>query len=242
MDFFRQKTVDLTNIRNGIIKARIEGQWNEYKIIPLPDKFIEWNLKARLIALEGMTKGIMPPLSGPHSGCIASYGAGREDSHFTLNNAVKGVGFVPHPGFIKDRMQTMERTINAPMVEKLKFLRSLYQEKDKIDFTKQVSLELYTTPNFKTHSFLNLMENPLATIVFPDIPSFELRTICRIVSTEDADVSEDEKDILNYTNLVHSYFHGTFSGKFPVLIFYVIEIFDNTPGEKDGMGKRIEIL
>ncbi len=239
---FRQNTVDISEVGNGIIKAKIEGQWNEYKIVRLPDKFIDWNFNARLIALSGMMKGVMPPLSGPHSGCIASYGVGREDSHFTLNNAVKGIGFVPHPAFIKDRIKTMERTIKSSMPEKLEFLQSIYQERDKIDFTKQVSLELYTTSNFKTHSFLNLMENPIATIVFLDIPSFELRTICRIVFPESSDVSENEEDILNYTNLVHSYFHGTFSRRFPVLIFYVVEVFDNTPGEMDGMGKRIETV
>ncbi len=241
MDFFRQKTVDTTNVQNGVIKARIDGKWQEYRIISLPKKFVDWNMKSRLKTLKEIEKGKMPEWAGPHSGSVASYGVGRQDSRFTLNNAVKGIGFVPHPEFIKDRIRNMEETIKSSMLEKLIFLQSIYQERDKIDFTKQVSLELYTTPNFKTHSFLNLMENPLATIVFLDIPSFELRTICKIVHPKDKNVAEFEMDIVKYTNLVHSYFHGKFTRAFPALIFYVIEVFDNTPGEMEGMGKRITI-
>ena len=237
--FFRQDTVDSSRAERGIIKAKIDGKWNTYKIITLPEKFVEWNIKSRLEALKEMETGKMPSLAGPHSGMVASYGVGRLDSQFTLNNAVKGIGFVPHRNIIKERIKRMEDTFKAPMPEKLEFLQEIYKEKEKLDLTKQVSLELYSTPNFETHSFLNLMGNPVATIVFLDIPSFELRTICRVVHPEDRKAPEFEQDIVKYTNLIHSYFHGAFKKKFPALIFYVIEAFDNTPGEKDGMGRRI---
>jgi hypothetical protein len=44
---------------------------------------------------------------------------------------------------------------------------------------------------------------------------------------------------VEYTNLIHSYFHGEFSKDFIGLVCYVIEVFDNSPGKKEAMGRRV---
>jgi len=231
--YFIQENV---KIGKNIIKAKIERKWYEFKTRELPQEFIEWSLKKRIKDIEKIKKGKMPELAGPHSGAVATYGAGRKDTQFTLNNAIKGIGFVPKEEKIEEIIKNIKKTAEAPMAEKLSFLKSLYQDgKTLFDMKKQVSLELYTTKDFETHTFLNIMENPVATIVFLDIPSFELRTIARIVHPKDKTATDYEKKILKYTNLIHSYFHGKFRRTFPVLIFHVIEVFDNSPGDKRGI-------
>lgn len=236
---FKQETVDVSKVREGIIKAMIDGKWNKYEIRTLPDTFMEWNLKERLSNFERMIKGEMPKLSGPHSGMIASYGIGRKDSRFTLNNAVKGFGFAPKEEFIDEKLKYMKDTFEDTPEKKMGFLMDLYKNPEVLNKRLQTSLELYTTPEFETHSFLNLIRNPIGTIVFLDMPSYEVRTIVRVIHTEDKSALSYERKIVRYTNLIHSYFHGKSSKDFIGLICYVIEVFDNSPGKKEAMGVRI---
>jgi len=237
-NLFKQESVNSSQFREGIIRARVDGKWQKYEIRALPDAFIEWNLNSRLESFKDMMKGKFR-LAGPHSGMIASYGIGRKDSRFTLNNAVKGFGFAPKEEFIDEKLQFMKDTIEESMPKKMEFLVELYEHPEVLNTNIQTSLELYSTPEFETHSFLNLIRNPQGTIVFLDNPSYEIRTIVRVIHPEDKTADHYERKIVEYTNLIHSYFHGKFSKDFIGLICYVIEVFDNSPGKKDGMGKRI---
>lgn len=237
-DFFKQKTVDSSRAREGVIRAMVDGKWHKYTIRSLPDAFMEWNLNARLESFKDMMKGKFR-LAGPHSGMIASYGIGRKDSCFTLNNAVKGFGFAPKEEFIDEKLTFLKDTIEEPRSKKMGYLVDLYEHPEVLNTNIQTSLELYSTPKFETHSFLNLMRNPQATIVFLDMPSYELRTITRVIQPQDKTANPYERKIVEYTNLIHSYFHGEFSKDFIGLVCYVIEVFDNSPGKKEAMGRRI---
>lgn len=237
-NLFKQESVNSSQFREGIIRARVDGKWQKYEIRALQDAFIEWNLNSRLESFKDMMKGKFR-LAGPHSGMIASYGIGRKDSRFTLNNAVKGFGFVPKEEFIDEKLQFMKDTIEESMPKKMEFLVELYEHSEVLNKNIQTSLELYSTPEFETHSFLNLIRNPQGTIVFLDNPSYEIRTIVRVIHPEDKTADHYERKIVEYTNLIHSYFHGKFSKDFIGLICYVIEVFDNSPGKKEAMGRRV---
>lgn len=232
---FLQSSVDLSGYEKGLIKARIDGKWNEFKIREASKDFIKWNTEKRVEFLESIKTGKMPGLAGPHSGAVATYGLGRLDSEFTVNNAVKGIGLAPKDENLDKAIKRLKETYDKPMPVKMDVLKSFYEDPDFFDWRKQTSLELYTTPEFETHTFLNVMENPTATIVFLDIPSFELRTICRVIHPDDDSALSSEKKLLEFVNLAHSYMHGEFSRVFPLLLFYLIEEFDNTPGSKRGI-------
>ena len=237
-NLFKQESVNSSQFRECIIRARVDGKWQKYEIRALPDAFIEWNLNSRLESFKDMMKGKFR-LAGPHSGMIASYGIGRKDSQFTLNNAVKGFGFAPKEEFIDEKLQFMKDTIEESMPKKMEFLVELYEHTEVLNKNIQTSLELYSTPEFETHSFLNLIRNPQGTIVFLDNPSYEIRTIVKVIHPEDKTVDHYERKIVEYTNLIHSYFHGKFSKDFIGLICYVIEVFDNSPSKKEAMGRRV---
>jgi hypothetical protein len=232
---FSQNTVDMSGYKNGVIKARIDGAWQEFKIRETSKDFIKWNAEKRIEFLEHIKSGEMPGWGGPHSGAVATYGLGRLDSKFTINNAIKGIGLAPKDENIDKAINRLKETYESPMPDKMDVLKSFYEDTGFFDWRKQTSLELYATPEFETHTFLNVMENPIATLVFIDIPSFELRTIVRIVHPEDESALPSEKRLLEFVNLAHEYMHGKFSRFFPLLLFYVIEEFDNTPGSKRGI-------
>lgn len=232
---FIQNSLDMSGYKNGRIKAKIDDTWQEFKIRKASDEFIKWNLEKRLKFLEDIKKGVMG-WGGPHQGAVATYGLGRLDSKFTVNNAIKGMGLAPKDENIDKAIKRLKDTFESPMPEKMDVLKSLYEgDSDFFDWRKQTSLELYSTPTFETHTFLNVMDNPVATIVYLDIPSFEIRTIARVVHPEDKSALPSEKKLLEFVNLAHEYMHGKFSRIFPLLLFYIIEEFDNTPGSKLGI-------
>ncbi len=232
---FIQSSVDLSGYKNGMIKAKIDDTWKEFNIRKASDEFIKWNLEKRLKFLEDIKKGVMG-WGGPHQGAVATYGLGRLDSKFTVNNAIKGMGLAPKDENLDKAIKRLKDTFESPMPEKMDILKSLYEkDADFFDWRKQTSLELYSTPTFETHTFLNVMDNPVATIVYLDIPSFEIRTIARVVHPEDKSALPSEKKLLEFVNLAHEYMHGKFSRIFPLLLFYIIEEFDNTPGSKLGI-------
>lgn len=134
----------------------------------------------------------------------------------------------------------LESTISAGFPEKLQILNDLYVKGDSLfDMTKQVSLELYSVPEKNTQSFVNQMAEPVSVIVFLDIPTFKLKTISYLLHPDNPDLSDYEKNVIKYVNLVHSYFHGEFSKEFITVIYNVIEVYNSSPGNDNGRGKKI---
>lgn len=245
-----QTTCKTPEADSGVISAKVNGEWKDYKLAEYPEAFMEWNVGSRLDMLAQIKDMMMgkegagpPALDGPHNGVVATYGFKREDTLFDLNNAVKGMGFLPKREKIKEIIALLEDTHDDPMPKKLGVLESLYQDaENNFALDKQVSLELYSQPKFMTQSFLNQMTNPVCTIVYMDIPSYKLKTISRLLHPDDPNLSEYEQDIVKYINEIHSYFHGEFSINFLATIYYTVEVFDNSPRGKDpktGMGRKM---
>lgn len=228
---FHQATVEAPGDGSGDIRAKVDGEWSEFTPVELPEKFLEWNFGARTAMIEGIKSGQMPSsMAGPHNAAVATWGVRRNDSQMKINNAVKGTGFVPKPEKIKEVIAHLQETIDSPMPEKLDILLEYYKAgADVFDITKQVSLELYATPEFETGTFLNQMQNPGCSLVYIDIPSYELKCIAHLLHPNDPKLTDYEKDVITYVNLIHSYFHGEFSKTFIAVIYNVIEVYDNSP-------------
>lgn len=238
--WFHQDNIDVSKLADGVIRAKIEGQWQDLKVVTLPEGFRKWNFDARLEQLstmmEKMEKGEMPALSGPHDGMVASHGMKRKDSEFSINNAVKGMGWLPKPEKLPEMIALLRKTWNDSLDQKLALLESLYRHgNENLDLTKQASLELYSTPGFETHTFLNQMADPGVSIVFLDLPkSYELRCVAQMIHPDDPGLSEYEKNVVEYINLIHDYFHGMAPRKSIGVIYHVVQVFDNSPGMMRG--------
>jgi hypothetical protein len=231
--YFVHENVDVSRWEQGEISAKINGVWSTFSNRKLSSGFIDWNFAARLdVILNPM--GTMC-LDGPHSGALATYGLTRGDSRFSLNCAFKGFGFVPLASEIDGVIDTVMTNWNASMPDKLVILEEFYTNKDLWDYRLLDSIELYSTPNFCTHSFLNQMENPIATICWLAIPgSFEVRAIARLIHPQDPDISEDDFKRVRWVDMIHDFYHG---GPTPdpenptrlAVLYYIVEEFDNSP-------------
>ena len=239
-DHFVQKTVDASRLDENIIRAKVEGEWQEFTLTDFPEIFITWNFKRRIETIEGIAAGNMPSLDGPHNGIVATYGYKREDSKFKVNNAIKGCGFLPRKDKIKEIIQLLKDTNEEHFMKKLDILIGLYAGADSIfDMNKQVSLELYAVPERGTQTFLNQMTDPTSVIVFMDIPTFKLKTIAYLLHPQNPYLTDYEKDVVEYINMVHSYFHGEFSKDFIAVVYNVIEVYNSSPGNKNSRGTLI---
>ena len=238
---FLQDCVDASEEASGVIRARVDGAWRNYETANLPDSFLDWNLQARqevldrIMAMVTGQGGAPPSLAGPHNAAMATVGARRNDSILTINNAFKGMGLCPNRDLIADRIQQMRDTMESPMEEKVQFLKDLYSDRSNFDTTKLVSLELYSTPTFETHTFINLMHNPVTSLVFLDSKSYEVRGVGQLVDHSGGESMNYASQIVEYTNIAHSYFHGEFPRMFPGILVHVLETFDNTPGTGRGV-------
>ncbi|HDS08813.1 MAG TPA: hypothetical protein ENN73_01170 [Firmicutes bacterium] len=238
--YFVQNSVRKADLEKGIMEGKVEGRWRKFKSISLPEEFLDWSFSKRIETIEGIKTMKMPGLAGPHNAIVASHGMVRKDSMYSINNAVKGVGFLPKKDKLKDVIKHLTETCAGPMEEKLEYLISMYKDgKELFDIDKQVSLELYSAPDFETHSFLNAMTDPGVAIVFLDIPSYELRCITYMIHPDNPNLTDYEKDIVQYINLIHSYFHGEFPKDYIAVVYYVVEVFNNTPGKRDGLGQKV---
>ena len=245
--WFHQDDVDASKLKDGVIRGKIDGQWLDLKVVSLPDDFCKWNFEKRqeqlrfIAKMMAMPEGAMgammkPEISGPHNAMVASHGMKRKDSDFDINNAVKGTGWLPTPEKLPEMLALLKSTWNDSMEKKLALLESLYTKAtDVYDRTKQASLELYSQPNFETHSFLNQMVDPGVAVVYPDLPkSYELRCVAQMLHPDDPGLSEYEKQVVEYINLVHDYFHGQSPRKSIGVIYHVVQVFDNSPGKMRG--------
>lgn len=233
-DYCVHENVDASQFDNGIIRARVDGDWQNFYGRRLPQEFVDWNFGARMGYLSG---GMGPMcLDGPHSGCLATYGANRGDSNFSLNAAYKGFGFYPVESRLDEFQAILHDNWTASDATKLSILRGFYNDQSMWDFRVLSSLELYTTPTFETHSFLNQMANPVATICWLAIPgSFEVRAIPRLLHPLDPNLSEVDQKRCMWVNTMHDFYHGG-GGPYPTpewmyiaCVYYVVEAFDNSP-------------
>lgn len=236
--YCRQSNIDLKDYNKGVIKARVEGRWQNFKIQELPDAFMEWSIDHRLKTIKRIREQGMPELAGAHNGMVASHGQRRNDAQFSINCAVKGMGFLPRRDKIEEILNMLKATFNDPMEKKLAVLESLYNKSENIfDRSIQTSLELYAAPEFETHTFLNQMTDPGVAIVFLDFPSYELRAITQLIHPADPNLTAYEKNAVDYINTIHDYFHSQSPRPSIGVLYHIIEVFDNTPGK--ARGKRI---
>ena len=244
------RTVDTTGLNNGFLRARIDGSWRDVSVVSLPDRFVRWSFEERVNRLRKLaTVGFDPrDLDGPHNACVATYGGWSRDSAFSLNTAYKGMGFTPTEDRLSNTLdelaQESARIRNASrgdfmadMLEKTQFLAGFYKDASRFDMTRQVSLELFTKPEYVTHTFLNMMANPIVSASFLAYPTFEIRAVPQLLHPENPALTPYERDVIRYTNAIHDFVHGG-TGDRMTCVYHICEVFDDTPNDS-GAGTRL---
>lgn len=243
-----QKSVITPPPGESTIRAEVEGTWQSFPLVDFPESFWQWNTANRNEYLEiiremlalGPKSTRRPELAGPHNGIVATYGMARKDSAFKLNNAVKGMGFCPKPEKLPEIIAMLQVHQDSPMPQKLDILDSLYTNAQAIFAADRLlSLELYSEPGFNTQTFINQMVNPACVTVFLDVPTFKLKQIARLLHPENPGLSEYERQMCQYVNLMHSFFHGEFPRDYIGVVYYNVEVYDSSPGRDDAKGTKL---
>jgi hypothetical protein len=243
-------SVNIAHLDQGTIRAKVDGQWRNFNTAKLPKRFIQWSLETRVSRLRDLGRyGFrMRDLAGPHNACVATYGGPTRDSAVSLNTAYKGMGFVPEKERLArtiDSIRVTKREIEGDggrsfaevMAKKTAFLGELYRQADLFDSSKQISLELFTEPDYLTHTFLNMMVNPIASASFLAYPTFELRAIPHLLHPLNPHLTPYERNLVRYVNEIHNFVHGG-DGEKMACVYHIIEVFDDTPGDT---GKGVKI-
>lgn len=237
-----QRSVYDGEVKQGYIWGRVDGLWKRFQIRNLEETYWNWHFTEMLKSFE---EQLAPEpyeyrAGGPHSPSVASYGnrKGRGDSSFHLNSKIIGLSAVPTQEHIKEINQTMLTMIDEGKDYKTKvaWLNELHKQ-DIWRKELQPGVEYFTTPEFETHTFLNLMENPVATLCFQgryDIfTSFEIRCIAQIVDPRNPAITGDLLEIVKYPAILHGFYHNNVP-EVPAVLYWPVEEFNNTVKDKPG--------
>jgi hypothetical protein len=160
---------------------------------------------------------------------------------FHINNKIIGINCVPDKDHIKDLNEEMLDMIDtgADFKTKVAWLKGIHEQSIwRRDL--QAGVEYFTTPEFETHTFLNLMENPASTLCYQgryDIfTSFELRCIAQIVHPNNPDISDELLQIAKFPAILHGFYHDNVP-VVPGVLYWHIEEFDNSVADEPG--KRV---
>ena len=237
-----QGTVYDEEVKQGYIWARIDGWWKRFQIRSLEETFWTWHHEEMLKSFEQQLADTPYEYraGGPHSPSVATYGnrRGRGDSNFHVNNKIIGLQATPKQDKIKELNDTMLRMIDEKEEYKTKvaWLKDMH-EQDIWRTELQTGVEYFTTPDFETHTFLNLMENPVATLCFQgryDIfTSFEVRCIAQIVDPRNPAISEELRQLAKYPAILHGFYHDNVP-EIPAVLYWPVEEYDNTVKDKPG--------
>ena len=241
------RTIYDGEVDSGYIWARIDWWWRRFQIKEVEDTFWKWSLEARIKSFEDRIAGThTPTAAGPHTPAVATYGngIGRGDSFFHINNKVVGAHFVPKKDYVKkvndDILEVVES--GADYTSRLEHLKEIH-EQDIWRKDMHVGVEYFSNTEFETHTFLNIMENPVAALCFQgcyDIyTSYELRCIPQIVHLNNPNISTDLYEIAKFPFMLMAIFHGDPPNAYntiPAVIYYHIEEFDNS---MDSHGEKL---
>ena len=195
----------------------------------MPEEFIRYAFEERIEGIKRLLSGKFGPevliSFTRHNAAIITCGPAG------ANGSIKGVGFIHRAELLTETLEKMKEELRRPYnpLSAGRFLLEEIYVKDRVDFTKLVSLELA-----KKHTWKNLTEGRKeATILFFTPPSTSYEVRCNVEIHEDGPVWE-------YTNTLHDIFHRPKKprdwSRTPAYLFKIREIYDK--GE-DKMGVRI---
>jgi len=91
-NYFQQDCVITPQPGESVIKARVDGEWNEFNLVEFPEKFMEWDVQKRIGTLDRFMQMKPPELAGPHNGIVATYGCKERRFSIQAEQCCKGDG------------------------------------------------------------------------------------------------------------------------------------------------------
>jgi hypothetical protein len=206
-------------------------------VVEIPESFIKWAYEGRAELIRRQASGEQIPPDKiflgftRHNPTVISHGSAG------LNGSIKGVGLIPKAQYLQETLDAYQAHIATgwrdgyPNAGLQLLVRYLYGEscRERIDFSCFGSLELA-----RDHSWVNLNENPISTLLFYQPPAISFEVRCRAECIESGPLH-------TLINAQHDVYHQPHVDRWPnrpAYIFHIEEIYDNS-ATKDGFGKRI---
>jgi hypothetical protein len=234
------KTVNVSRLTEGIISARVDNRWRQFKIITPDQNYRNFESKGMVDIYNKLLEGIVAMFGGVYCPTIISQGGiPRGDSKFTLNGACKFMFPCPKDVATAQTMIDTLKELASKPKERREWFRDQFANQDLWDYSGLVARdetvlkpgeEKTDTLYRETHTFRNLMENPLAVILFvsnTDNQSYELRTIAHYVHADDETANPYERKIAEFINTYANTSHGL-NANFPAILFRTVEEFNNS--------------
>jgi hypothetical protein len=234
------KTVNVSRLSEGIISARVDNRWRQFKIITPDQNYRNFESKGMVDIYNKLLEGIVAMFGGVYCPTIISQGGiPRGDSKFTLNGACKFMFPCPKDVATAQTMIDTLKELASKPKERREWFRDQFANQDLWDYSGLVARdetvlkpgeEKTDTLYRETHTFRNLMENPLAVILFvsnTDNQSYELRTIAHYVHADDETANPYERKIAEFINTYANTSHGL-NANFPAILFRTVEEFNNS--------------
>ncbi len=195
----------------------------------IPEEFIRYAFEERVAGVRKLAEGKFGPdaLIGftRHNAAIITCGPAG------VNGSIKGIGFIHRDELLPETIEKLRKELSRSYDPKraLQFLLEEIYVRERVDFTKFVSLELA-----KKHTWKNVKSGRgEATILFFTPPSTSYEVRCEVEVHEDGLVWE-------YANAIHDVFHRPERrrdwNKTPAYLFRIKGIYNNS---EDAMGVKI---
>jgi hypothetical protein len=234
------KTVNVSRLSEGIISARVDRRWRQFKITQPDANYRNFESRGMVDIYNKLLEGVIAMFGGVYCPTIISCGGiPRGDSKFTLNGACKFMFPCPKDIATAQTMIDTLKELASKTEERRIWFRDQFANQDLWDYSGLVARdetvlkpgeEKPSTLYRETHTFRNLMENPLAVILFvsnTDNQSYELRTIAHYVHADDETADPYERKIAEFINTYANTSHGL-NANFPAIIFRTVEEFNNS--------------
>lgn len=256
-DYCVHNRVRMSSLSPDYIYAKVDNWWRKYPVREIQNEFMEWYLEEKLRRYQDMREGNEIWWGGHHHPAVATYGnrRGRGDSMFHLNNTSKGVGVCPKYEKLVEVNDYIENHQDLPGQELLAYLENLYSDPDNFDPTKLVSIEYYTknpdlervTGYKETHTFLNMMENPMCNLCFLAVwksnYGTEIRAIPYLIDPANPNLTEEEKQYVKYPTNLYTWYHKK-EASYIACYYFVVETFSQgtLPSDSNEPGRGVRVV
>ena len=171
------------------LKVTTASGTKSYNIRQMPDKFLSWQLDARLAMFESIERKERISVFHAHLPVVATINVDRE---FPIHTATKATGLLPKDEYLGEYVESfndcLERACGKPWEEsqsdRVAVAKRLYANPDHVDARKLGLVEI-----FEGQTYRNLIRNPVMAVHYtgpgPEYLSYQLNGAVELIGPGD---------------------------------------------------------
>ncbi|MHB1443893.1 MAG: hypothetical protein ACYCXO_14285, partial [Candidatus Humimicrobiaceae bacterium] len=221
------------------IQVKYEDSLSEFKLVNLPEDFINWQIFERKNMFDFLKKGENPSFFSPHLPTLVTWDIFKKD--FMVNLACKGIGLIAKENKMESITREIRKVLNQ--IQNLSFKDSirerveaaliLYKDKSNIDYNALGGIEIFESTSFK-----NILTNPQVSLFYvgsaPVYKSYQINCIAEILKPESI-LYQFIKSIRELFEEANFHFQQP---KYPFAVrYHVIEVLDKSLKLRNLKGK-----